>query len=371
MKVAGRARVLLCAAGLSGWIGFGGPRRAPGATVPTPSPPNASSLRILSDVTLPAAYEHASSIRWAGEHSVYLGLGIDGLVETNLPAAATTVRELIPGKSKPGGFWAISRLAASSQYVVAAGPAAVLTWRRLSDPTREELPFMAPQGIDVRENRLAIVGLQRDDKGKPGPDGAIAWVGSLDRKLADLKVVLYDVGGPGAPGMDRCVGTPLGAVRFLADGSLVVAPGVEPGINLYDPQGNLLRTWDTGVLGIDTDCASLSYDQSRHLLSHGVERQGWLNERRIVEAILPLPQGIGLLIRRFEEGRTRWSLKVLRKDGSVATYTVPIEGANGFFYLPADSRGEKIVFVLHETVFASQGRQHAVPARLIVAELPH
>jgi len=341
------------------------------AAAPAPHPSAGPlSLRILSDTALPAN-EYATEIRWASEHSVYLGRGINGLVELNLPleAAATPVQELIPGRSKPGGFWSIHLLAASSQYLVAAAPAYTLTWRRISDPARVEVPFMDAQGIDVRENRLAILGLQKDDQGKPGPDGAIAWVGSLDKKLADLKPLLYDVGGPGAPSMDRCVATPLGAVRFLADGSLVVVPGVQAGVNLYDAQGKLVRTWDTGALGIDTDCASLSYEQSRRLMAHGVESQAWLNQRRTVETVLPLPQGIGLVVRRFEQGRSRWDLKLLRPDGSVETYPVPIEGSNGFFHVLGDARSGKIVFLLREYLYVSQGRQHATPPRVLVAEL--
>lgn len=178
---------------------------ASGATLPTAPLPASPGLRILSDVVLPPSFDWASDVRWASDQSVYLALAKDGTVEMSLDPKGPPPKEMIPGASKPGGFWASHRLAVSSQYLVAAGPAMSLTWRRLADPSRVEEAFEGIQALDARENQLAIVGLQRDEKGNIGTDGAIAWLGSLDKKIEDLKPILYDSGGPGAS-KKRCIG---------------------------------------------------------------------------------------------------------------------------------------------------------------------
>ena len=332
--------------------------------------PTPAGLRILSDTTLPQAFEWASDIRWASERSVYLAVAKDGTVEMSLDPQGPPPKEMIAGSSKPGGFWASHRVAVSSRYLVVAGPALSLTWRPLAEPTRTEMPFEGIQGIDARENRLAIVGLRRDEKGRIGADGAIAWLGSLDQKLADLTPLLYDAGGPGTPAMNRCVGAPLGAARFLPDGSLAVLPGTQPGVSLYDDKGKLVHTWDTGALGIDTDCVGLSEESARRLSAHAPERHAWMNQRRIVDALLPLSQGPGLVVRRVERGRTRWELKVLRREGPAQSFAIPIEGENEFFSLRGDVRSGKIVFLLREMVFRGGGRDHPRLPRVIVAQPP-
>jgi hypothetical protein len=54
-------------------------------------------------------------------------------------------------------------------------------------------------------------------------------------------------------------------------------------------------------------------------------RMAWENERRIVDDVLPLPAGPGLLIRSVQQGQVRWALKVLHADGSVGVYDVPVK----------------------------------------------
>jgi hypothetical protein len=342
------------------FLGLVAGARVPSAAPPAPqAPPAAAGLRILSDATLPAALARACDVRWASDQSVYLGLGVDGAVEVSLRAAAAAPRELIPGGSKAGGFSATHRIAASARYLVAAGPALWLTWRRIDDPVRFDAALEAIQAIDVRDAQLAVVGARRDDQGKFATDGAIAWIGSLDRQLADLKPLLYDAGGSGAPTMNRCIGAELSAIRFLADGSLFVLPGIQPGASLFDRQGKLVRTWDTAALGVDADCTALTEEMASHLAASYERRQLWTNQRRLVDAVLPLAAGPGLLVRTADKGRTRWDLKLLRRDGAVVTVTVPVEGSSEFFALAGDVRAGKIVLLLHEK--ALRGRERHPP----------
>ena len=351
------------------WALFGLVAAAAAARLPSAAPAP-SGLRILSDVALPPALVWASDVRWASERSVYVAAAREGTFEVSTDPSGPPTKELIPGAAKPGGFWGCHRIAASSHYLVAAGPALSLTWRRIDDPVRTDAAFEAIQAIDVHDGQLAVVGARRDSSGKFGPEGAIAWIGSLDKQLADLRPLLFDVAGAGVPTMNRCLGAELGATRFVADGSLLVLAGVQPGMSLYDRQGKLLRTWDTAAMGIDADCPSLSDAAGMRLARNAQERQLWLNQRRVVSTILPLPAGPGLVVRRVEKSRTRWDLKVIHGDGSVASFAVPIEGPSEFYALAGDVRAGKIVFLLREKVFRGGATSRPAPPHLIIASAP-
>jgi hypothetical protein len=328
----------------------------------TPKPP--AGLQIDSDILLPPALVKAADVRWASDHSVYLALRSAGVVEADLDPKGPPPREKIPGGAKLGGFGFAMHVAASSKYIVAAAPGLSLTWRPVNDPLRAEEAFETIQGIDARENRLLLLGARRDAQRNYAPDGVIAWIGSLDKKLADLSPLLYAASGPGARDMAACVAVPLGAARFLSDGTSLVLPGVQPGVYLYDERGKLLRTWDTAALGIDTDCLTLA--QQGHHLSRYEETLTWIDQRRTVDAVLPLPQGAGLVVRAVEKGRTRWQLDLLRRDGSVETFPVPLESASDLLHLSGDVRDGKIVLLVYEK--RPRDEKYA-PPHLLVAHL--
>lgn len=353
--------------GLTVALGSSPPPTMP-APKPAPPPPSAV-LRVLSDVALPPAFQWASDVRWASDKSVYLGVSVTGTFEVSLDPAGPAPQEIIPGRSKPGGFWASEQIAVSSKYLAAAGPALSVTWRRLADPAREEEPFDFIQGIDIKENQLAILGGRRDEKGGYGTDGAIAWIGSLDKKLTDLQPVLYDIAGPGTRNMGRCGSAPLGALRFLPEGSLLVVPGVQPGISLYNGDGKLIRSWDTASLGIDSVCGGMTEDSQAHrIMGPAASRYAWLNQWSTVDTLLPLPGGPAVVVRKAENGHTLWKIKILKLDGTSLSYALPFEGSSEFFHLGGDVRDGKIVFVLYETVFSGGGKDRPTPPRLIVAE---
>ncbi|MFL6202181.1 MAG: hypothetical protein ACJ76J_23660 [Thermoanaerobaculia bacterium] len=314
-----------------------------------PQPPAAPrSLQITSQVKLPPELNRARDLRWASDNSVYLALGANGVSEVSLNPPNQQIREMVPGRFKPGGFIVSNQLAVSSQYLVAAGFGIAFTWRRLADATRSEDAVDYIQAVDVWNDRLLLVGGRRDDQGF-ATDGAIAWTGSLDKKLADLKPVLYAASGSGAREMNACGSVHLGAARFFEDGSFLIFPGVQPGLGLYDREGKLQKTWDTASLGLYIDCSSLSPEAITQIKLNYPARMAWINQRRTVDTILMLPQGPGLVIRGVENGRVQWQLHVLTPAGQVITHQLPIEAPDEFYHLRGDTRSGKLVFLLFQT----------------------
>lgn len=339
----------------------------PGVQAPAASSSPLLALRILSDRELPPALLNAVDVRWASDSSVLLSLTKSGTVEMSLEPLAGRVEKVIPGAQEPGGFWGCSRLGVSEEYLAVAGPAFSLTWRKRTDPLRKEIAFDGIEDIDVGGRRLAVLGARRDDKGDFAPDGAIAWLGSLEKDLTDLRPILRDQRGEGAPNLNACGNFELGAIRFLQDGTLLVVPGVQAGAYLYDAGGRLVRTWDTVALGLDNDCPGLQPEQAQQL-RHPASRVVWLNQRQTLEDILPLAQGPALLIRSVSDNRPTWKVKVLSQNGPGAkTYAVPVPPVNELSHLRGDVRNGKILLLMRTM---DRSFLNNVKPRLIVAELP-
>lgn len=330
------------------------------------SQPEPAALRILSEHTIHPVLLAAMDVRWAGDRSVFLAAGRAGTFELPLEREARP-RVVIPGSVADGGFWLSSRVAASPRFLFIAASAFSMRWKDLSQGAQQEVPFDAVLDIDLRGDRALILGALKDEKERFAPDGAIAWTGSLERKLSDRKPVYYSVSGPGARTINNCGPYDMGAVRFLSDGSFLIVPGVEPGAYLYDPSGRLVRTWDTREIGLDAeDCENLDPKVRDRLFAVPEPRWAWLNRRRILDDILPLPQGPGLIVRSVSQGRPRWELKVLDRSGEITTYSIPLTSRTDLAHLKGDVRGGRIVLLHNEF-----GRDApSAPPRLFLAELP-
>lgn len=321
-----------------------------------------SGTKVLSDRPLPAALGMVSDLRWASADSLYLTAGRSGALRLRFEPDWGAAELVVPaGKS----LWAAARVGASSRYLAVGAPAHTVAWRKLPAGELQAVPLDTVVDLDVFEDRLVVLGARKDEHGRFAPDGAIAWIGSLDGKLADLKPVLYSVAGPGARPMDACGAFEMGAVRFLGDGSFLVVPGVEPGIFLYDRTGRLLKTWEAREVGLDAGCG-LS-DEQMKLLSASLEpRSAWINQRRVLDDVIPLPQGAGLLVRQVAGGRTGWHLKILRRAGQASSQALPFTAPSPHWHLRADVRGKRIVYLLKEYAVSSPPSH----SRLIVATLP-
>ena len=359
-----RSLLFFSLAGLSlaGPAGSGQDHPPGDATKPDAEP----VIHILSARELPASLAKATDVRWAGAGSIYLALRDQGVVEIPVEPAPALPREVVAGSAQLGGFFYSTLLGASPRYLVAGASAMAFTSVDLGTKSRRDEAFDAIHALDVQGDRLLILGMRRDEQWKVGTDGAIAWLGSLDKKLTDLRPVAYDATGPGIRNMMRCGGMRLGGVRFLADGRFVVVPGVQPGVQLYDSEGKAIRSWDTGPLGIDSDCGTLSEEASRALIASIEGREEWISRRRTVDAVLPLPDAIGLVLRSRDGGRLRWDLVVLKMDGGTSKHRLPVEAGGDFFHLKGDFRAGKIILLLSE----ERAKDDKYPAPRLFVALP-
>lgn len=329
-------------------------------------------LRLVSETVLPAHLERARDVRWASSESVYLAVSLTGTVELALDPVGNDVKQVIPDGHGPEAIWLTSRLGASDAYLAAAAPVFLVGWKsRSTAGLQGREVFEDIEDIDVAANRLVVLGFRRDEKGRIASDGAIAWMGSLDLGLTDLKAVAFSQAGVGARPMDSCANFEIGAVRFLPDGTFVVLPGAESGVFLFDSEGRLLHTWETTALGLDRLCDF--DDPQRDLFSRNpLARWAWINQFRTVDEVLPLPEGPGLVIRKVAAAGTGWELTLLRRTGSARTSELPISSPSSNAHLRADIRGQRVAFLIYDEASSFEEgpkKEAAKLPRLIVGEL--
>jgi hypothetical protein len=337
------------------------------------------SLRLLQRIPVPQTDSVATDIRWAGEDSVYVSWDRAGVAEVGLDG--TRRRALVPDVKTLGGvsnYTHYNHLAVSSQTLATASLVATLVWRPVkANPggpvlfRRKEIPIT--HDFDLSGDRLLLMGLARFENGDFAPDGAVAWIGTTSSDLADLKPVLHDVGGPGAPSFFNCRARSLGAVRFLGDSSFVIAPGFQDGILLFGANGQRLRSWTNEQVGLDThkDCSRMSREEETKWRAVDSYWQQWLNRHHVLDDVLPLPQGPGLLVRSWEgDNQAHWTLKVLG-PGGIQTYAVPVTGRRPFDRLHGDVRNGRIVLLLSASGLAHSRAQSDLPAEISLMELPN
>jgi hypothetical protein len=335
--------------------------------------PTHGTLRVVWEQDLPPYPSGpAMDIRWASDQSVYLAWVKEGVTETALDGKFTRLRTLIADPMRRMRDFEI--LATSKDLVVASARFRTFIFRPApSQPggavTITKIPIGIVQDLDLAGNRLLLLG---NPEWSEAPAPSVAWVGPVSEHPAqDLKgLPLYDAGGAKSPGLVNCSELLLGAARFLPDGSILVVPGFQPGAHLFSSGGRLLRSWDTAALGLDAlDCAHLS--SANHLLFGRSPRArfDFINQHRVLEEILPLEEGPGLLIRSVKDGKVGWELKVLQSGERVLSYEVPVAGELPYDRLRGDVRGNRIVLLRAAHEFDKLAPPFRAN-RIIVTELP-
>ena len=325
----------------------------------------ASSIRVLIDRQIPAPVDQPTDVRWRDDDSVWLSSLGGGVYQ--LPVDPDRGGPGLVEASRRAG-WRWVHLATDGDRLAGAYPAFHLWWMDAKFTDSGGSYSLEHIGdLDLGGGRLLILGLQRNEAGALAADGKIAWLGRLGADLTEFRPVLPSRAGPGASTLQDCALLLMSKVRFLADGSFVVVPGVDPGIFLFDTTGRLVRTWETAPLNLDQGCL-LDEAQRRSFSTDLDARMAWLDRRRVIDEVVPLGKDIGLIVRSRIDGTTRWELLRLRAaDGTVEHIDVPVVSPSRWTHLRGDVRGDRLVLLLTE--LEAEGWPDVPPPRLIVAHI--
>lgn len=326
----------------------------------------AISLRIVSsaDLSLPVD-ARALDVRWASPTEVYVSLGKQGAVRMPLDGGS---RVPVMPPADRGGFFLSSRLAVGQKHLVVASPFGGYAWvpldSRVAKVEQRGLPTV--MDIDARGDVVSVLGADTGDVQGLARDGVIAWTGSLSKGLADMRPLMKGRSKPGGKDMARCGFLDTGAIRFMLDGSVVVVPGVEPGVYRYDERGKLLQTWDTEPLGIVDDCDI--EEEERMLLGRDFARRTeWLASRVTVDDILPLRAGPALVLRKVERNVTKWDIVTLPFQGKSERIALPVTISTPRGHLRGAVRGDRLVLLSYESPLPRQ--KEVVAPRLTVLSI--
>lgn len=326
----------------------------------------AISFQTVSSTSLPDGVI-ARDVRWAGPSEVYVSTGKRGVVRTRVDSTAH-VTTAVPGADH-GGFPISGLVAVGTNHLFVASEMGPFGWIPLAGTSRKvgQKGLLAITDIDARGDTAAVLGADSGPVQGLARNGAIAWTGSLSKGMVDMRPLMKGRSSPGGKDMARCSVLQTGAIRFMPDGSLIVAPGVEPGIYRYSSTGKLMQTWDTRALGIVDDCSMP--DSELHLLARDFgERIKWYASRVILDDILPLPTGPALLLRRVEKGVTKWDIVKLANGGGKAEHvTLPVTIPTPRGHVRGDVRGNKLVLLVFEDPLP--GQKAVAPPRLVVLSI--
>lgn len=304
-------------------------------------------------------------IRWCSATEVCVALGRNGVIRTAAGNARSSSVIMPPGAR--GGFPVSSRLAMSNNYILVGSSMGQYGWLPLAPASAakvEQRGLLTLVDLDARGDAVAILGAASGDVQGLARDGAIAWSGSFSSNLADLQILMTGRTKPGAKDMARCGILETGAIRFMLDGSIVVMPGVEPGIFRFEA-GRLVQTWDTGRFGLVDDC-SVDEFTIRELAADFARRSEWLASQIVLEDIVPMRSAAGLLLRHVGRGLTRWELVVLPFNGNPERVVLPLTHASPQAHVRGDVRGNRLVLLLFDAPLPGQ---EAKPSEIIVMGL--
>ncbi len=325
-------------------------------------------VKVQSELLLRGDIAAAQDVRWAEGKAVFLAVSPFGAVNYSLDEAAPRILSRTGHGS--GEVVMTSLLARSDSYLGVASLIYEVGWRRhgQAEGLADKQYFEFVEDIALFGDRLAVLGIRRDDDRQLAPTGGIGWLARLGRESVEFRPIQFSQTGPGARAFDFCRVSELGVLRFLADGSLVLVPGAEPDVFLLDASAKQVYTWETEPLGIGMRCDHS--EEKRDLLSRDVlARRAWINQFEIVDEILPVGGEIGLITRRVSgAGVVSWRLVVLYRGKPPLWLDLPLTFPSDHGHLHADLRGKEAVFLLYQSGATLPHKTKATPSKLVFAE---
>ena len=252
---------------------------------------NGPRLEGLKRLDLPQRIARAADVRWFGDGTVLIGvigLGVHAwrigesgvrlrvaLEEPEAEVRETEGRRFIgPSRERDYG-----RLAVSPQGIAFADLFAgihVANERGIIGPL--DMEFVGD--LDRRRSRTAAVGLMRADADSWAP--YVAWL-------------IEDAGGPprgllptrdGGRALEVCSDAELSVIRFIANDRLLVIPGAESGVFVYDGEGGLRDSVDAATFFAESGCDVEPNEWGNSPLSDAYWRADWLGPRRMIDDVV-------------------------------------------------------------------------------------
>ena len=134
--------------------------------------------------------------------------------------------------------------------------------------------------LDRRGSLTAAVGLMRADE-----DGWAPYAAWLIEDGDDSPRGLLPT-RDGGSGLELCRDAELSVIRFISEDRLLVIPGAEAGVFVYDVDGVIHDSLDAATLFAESGCDVEPNEWGRSPLSDAYVRADWLGPRRLIDEVV-------------------------------------------------------------------------------------
>ena len=239
-------------------------------------------LERLATLDLPEEVAAASDVRWREDGAVLLGVGGNGIYswqigEERAELTATLAGSPVVPSTRLQNY---ARVGGFSTGAVAFSSSAYGVFRQDGDGITASKEVEIVGDLDRRHARTAVVGLSRRSDG--GWEDKLAWLISDDGTVRGI-----------LPRRDEeshwLLASMLGVVRILSEDRVLVLPGLEPDVFIYDWSGRLRDTLETGTFFADSPW-KIRPDQ-KPLLTEPSWSRAWLSRHRLIDEVVADDRG--------------------------------------------------------------------------------
>ena len=235
------------------------------------------SLERLANLALPDEVATASDVRWQDDGALLLGVGGNGVYSWKLGDERAELSVTLAGSRVVGSGQVqnYARLGGASSGAIAfsSGVFGVFRHDRRGISASKAVEIVGD--IDRRHGRTAVVGLSRT------PDGV--WEDRLAWLIADDGTVRGILPKRSEDSYWFLAGR-LGVIRVLSEDRVLVVPGLEPGVFIYDWSGRLRDTLGNGALFADSPWRITP--EQRPLLTEPHWFRAWLSRHRVIDEVV-------------------------------------------------------------------------------------
>lgn len=249
-------------------------------------------LEGLKQLDLPADIARAGDVRWLEDGELLLGVIGGGLYSWRVGDKAGQLRvalEMPPADVfQIGGLTVVDsngyerdygRIAASPEGIVVADLfAGIYLANEGGVGSLVDVHFLGD--LDRRGSLTAAVGLVR--KGSDGWAEHAAWLIHDGDETARGLLPTRD----GGRGLEVCSRAELSVIRFISEDRLLVIPGAEAGVFVYDREGAFHDSLDAATFFAEAGCDVELNEWGRSPLNDAYDRADWLGPRRIVDEVV-------------------------------------------------------------------------------------
>ena len=254
-------------------------------------------LEGMKRLDLPPEVIRASDVRWLEDGELLLGVIGPGIHSWRIGEKAGQLRVALEEPAaeilKVGGQAVVNSNRYERDYghlaVSPDGMAFTDLFSGIHLATEDGIDSLAAMehvgDLDRRGSLTAAVGLVRKDS--DGWAEHAAWLIHDGEPAARGLMPTRD----GGHGLELCSDAELSVIRFISEDRLLVIPGAEPGVFVYDREGAFLDSLDAETFFAEGGCDVEANEWGRSPLNDAYARADWLGQRRLIDEVVADGEG--------------------------------------------------------------------------------